>query len=184
MNNKLFCNQERQRRTSEMLSLALFVALSLGFFSFGAPQAAAGDAPAWMHALVKAPLPKYDEKTDAVLLYSEEILNVQPSGKIKSTERRVYKILRPDGRRLGRVHAFFDSETRITSIHGWCIPAQGKDYEVKDKEALEMGLNDIENGILLTDQRMKVLQIPAADVGNTIGFEIEHEVRPYVLQDI
>jgi hypothetical protein len=120
---------------------AILAALSAFVMLGSLPAARAGDAPAWMHSLVNASLPKYDEKTDAVLLYSEEILNVQPNGKIKSTERRVYKILRPDGRRFGRIHAYFDSETRITSIHGWCIPAQGKDYEVKDKEALEMSRN-------------------------------------------
>ena len=61
----------------------------------------AADAPQWMHALVNAPLPPHDEKTDAVLLYSEEILNVQSNGKIKSIERRAYKILRPAGREHG-----------------------------------------------------------------------------------
>jgi hypothetical protein len=188
MNNKSCFSWGLLRPASRWLRgvhyFAILAALSAFVMLGSLPAARAGDAPAWMHSLVNAPLPEYDEKTDAVLLYSEEILNVQPNGKIKSTERRVYKILRPDGRRFGRIHAYFDSETRITSIHGWCIPAQGKDYEVKDKEALEMGLNDVENGILLTDQRVKVLQIPAAGIGNTVGFEIEHEDRPYILQDV
>jgi hypothetical protein len=188
MNSKSCSSRELLRPANRQLSsahrLGVLVVLSAFATLVHAPAARGGDAPAWMHALVNAPLPKYDEKMDAVLLYTEEILNVQSNGKIKSTTRRAYKILRPDGRRFGRIHAFFDGETRITNIHGWCIPAQGKDYEVKDKEALEMGLNDIENGLLLTDERMKVLQIPAADVGNTIGYEIEQEDRPYILQDI
>jgi hypothetical protein len=187
MNSKLCFSREPQRPANRRPGIASCSAVVLlcTLTTFVSPRAArAGDAPAWMHALVNTILPKYDEKTDAVLLYSEEILNVQPNGKIKSTTRRAYKILRPDGRRFGRIHAFFDSETRITSIHGWCIPAQGKDYEVKDKEALEMGLDEVENGILLTDERVKVLQIPAADVGNTVGYEIEHEDRPYILQDL
>jgi hypothetical protein len=98
-----------------------------------APRPAfAGDAPAWMHALTSAPLPPHDEKTDAVLLYSEEILIVQPNGKLKEIDRAAYKILRPGGRHFGKVTLAFDTETRITNIHGWCIPAQGKDFEVKD----------------------------------------------------
>jgi len=148
------------------------------------PQVAAGDAPAWMHALVSAPMPKIDEKTEAVLLYSETVLNVQANGKIKSIERRAYKILRPDGKGYGTVRADFDAETRITSIHGWCIPAQGKDYEVKDKDSVETALFGVMNGELVSDLRTKLLQIPASDPGNIIGYEIEHEDRPYVLQDL
>jgi hypothetical protein len=146
-------------------------------------SSAGGDAPAWMRALASVPLPAYDEKTDAVLLYSEDILNVQANGKIKSISRRAYKILRPAGRDYGMIHATFDSETRITGIHGWCIPAQGKDYEVKDKEVIETALTGLMNGELVTDIRTKLLQIPAADPGNIVGYEIEHEDRPYVLED-
>jgi hypothetical protein len=182
MKRKLYCNLGPRRRATEVpAALALFCAMA-GVLAV-APPSAASDAPPWMHALVNAPLPAHDEKTEAVLLYSENILNVQANGKIKSTERRAYKILRPDGRHYGRVHAYFDSDTRITSIHGWCIPAQGKDYEVKEKDASEMALDDVENGILMTDVRVKVLQIPASDIGNIVGYEIEQEDRPYVLQD-
>jgi hypothetical protein len=38
--------------------------------------AKANDAPQWMHALVNAPLPAHDDKTDAVLLYSETNVTV------------------------------------------------------------------------------------------------------------
>jgi Domain of Unknown Function with PDB structure (DUF3857)/Transglutaminase-like superfamily len=143
----------------------------------------AADAPQWMHALVNAPLPPHDEKTDAVLLYSEEILNVQSNGKIKSIERRAYKILRPAGREHGTIYASYDAETRITGVRGWCIPAQGKDYEVKDKDVLETALFGVSNGELATDLRTKILKIPAPDPGNIVGYEIEHEDRPYILQD-
>ncbi|HZP17911.1 MAG TPA: hypothetical protein VFB00_08105, partial [Terriglobales bacterium] len=62
-----------------------------------AVSAWAGDAPQWMHALVNAPLPPHDDKTDAVLLYSERNVNVISTDKIKTIVRRAYKILRPDG---------------------------------------------------------------------------------------
>src|SRR5713226_5515703 len=70
-----------------------------------------------------APLPAHDEKTDAVLLYAEDVTTVQQNGKIKNLRRRVFKILRPDGRWYGWVHAYFDSETKITGMRGWCIPS-------------------------------------------------------------
>src|ERR1700736_3418629 len=98
------------------------------------------DAPAWMHGLVNAPLPAHDEKTDAVVLYSEAIVTVQSADKIKTQVRVAYKILRPGGRDLGTVVIPFDSQTKINWLRAWCIPAQGKDYEVRDKDAAEVAL--------------------------------------------
>ncbi len=169
-------------RRSALKAGVFAVTLAAGLFS-ALPQAKAADAPAWMHALVNAPLPKHDEKTEAVLLYSEEILTVQPNGSMREIDRAAYIILRPTGGRLGKFYFNVNSEARITHIHGWCIPTQGKDYEVKDKEVTEVGLVGAEDGILYSDDRVKVMQIPAPDPGNIIGYEVEHEDRKYVLQD-
>jgi hypothetical protein len=145
--------------------------------------AAAGNAPAWMHAQVSLPLPAHDDDTNAVLLYSERILTVQPNGKIKSLSREAYKILRPDGKSYGLVRADFDSETRVNFIHAWCVPAQGKDYEVKDKDSVETAILGVQYGELMSDVRSKVLEIPAALPGNIVGYEMEQEERPNVLQE-
>jgi len=150
----------------------------------GVPRSAAGDAPGWMHALVNAPLPAHDDKTDVVLLYSERIVTVQSADKVKTTVREAYKILRPGGREYGMVGASFNSHSKITGMRGWCIPAQGKDYEVKDKEAVEISLPKIEGSELVSDVKEKFLRIPAADPGNIVGYEYETEEQPFVLQDI
>jgi hypothetical protein len=151
---------------------------------FAAAPAARADAPAWMHNLASVPVPAHDEKTSAVLLYSEDVLTVQNNGKLKHLERRAYKILRPEGKEFGVVRADMSSETRVLSMHGWCIPAQGKDYEVKDKEALETALTGLENGELVSDVKSRFLRIPAADPGNIVGYEVEYEMQPYVSQDV
>ena len=145
--------------------------------------ASAGDAPAWMHALLNAPLPAHDEKTDAVLLYSEKTVTVRSADKIDTVFRRAYKVLRPGGRDYGTVVITFDSQTHIKNLRGWCIPAQGKDYEVKDKDAVEVALPAVPGSELIVDIRAEVLRIPAPDPGNIIGFEYEQEGRPYFLQD-
>jgi len=136
-----------------------------------------------MHALVNAPLPAHDDKTDAVLLYSETAVSVQSADKIKRMERRAYKILRPGGRGYGEVFVYFNSHRKINSLRGWCIPAQGKDYEVKDKDAVEISLPKIEGSDLIQDVKDKVIRIPASDPGNIIGYEYEAEEQPLVLQD-
>jgi len=142
----------------------------------------AGDAPSWMHAQANVTLPSYDDKTDAVLLYSETNVTVVATDKIKTTVREAYKILRPKGRSRGIVHVYFNPQRKIKGLHGWCIPAQGKDYEVKDKDTIETSLS-LEGAELISDVKYKVLEIPAAEPGNIVGYEYEVEERPFFLQD-
>src|SRR5882762_7500501 len=170
MKSRSSSNPAPLRPTSKSSFLAVAGALMLFLLLAFAPrQASAGDAPAWMHALTSVPLPAHDEKTDAVLLYSEEILIVQPNGKLKEIDRSAFKILRPGGRHFGKVTLTFDAETRITGIHGWCIPAQGKDFEVKDKDVNEQGWG-AEDGFIVSSYRTKVMNIPASEPGNIIGY--------------
>jgi len=168
----------RLRRAARLAGIAVFCALA------GAPSSRGGDAPQWMHALVNASLPAHDEKTDAVLLYSEKSVTVQSADKIKMTVRVAYKILRPGGREYGTVAVSYNSHSKITGMRGWCIPTQGKDYEVKDKEAIEISLPRVDGSELVSDVKDKFLRIPAADPGNIVGYEYEKEDQPFVLQDV
>jgi len=149
---------------------------------WGLPARAGSEAPQWMHALVNVSLPASDEKTDAVLLYSETNVTVVSADRVKTQVREAYKILRPAGRRHGTVFAYTRSNRKVTSLHGWCIPAQGKDFEVKDKDAEERAPFGIEGGELVDDLKVKVLHIPAPDPGNIVGYEYELEEQPFVLE--
>ena len=137
-----------------------------------------------MHALTGVPIPAHDDKTDAVLLFSDTTLTVLSGEKTRTVVRQAYKILRPGGREYGFVVVPFDSNKKITSLHGWCIPAQGADFEVKDKEAVEASVPKIEGSELISDLKVKLLHIPAPDPGNIIGYEYVVEARPLVWQDI
>ena len=185
MNNRLCCSPVSPRRpVINMRRIPIYLAFCLMGCLAGVPRSAAGEAPPWMHALVNVPLPAHDEKTDVVLLYSERIVTVQSADKVKITVREAYKILRPGGREYGTVVASFNSRSKITGMRGWCIPAQGKDYEVKDKEAMEISLPKIDGSELVSDVKDKLLRIPAADPGNIVGYEYEQEEQPFVLQDV
>src|SRR6266478_1016245 len=116
---------------------AWFLRIAACVLACVSPAAASADAPQWMHALVGVPLASYDEKTDAVLLYSETNVTVLSTDKIRTHVREAYKILRPEGRERGLVGVHFNPGRKITNLHGWCIPAQGKDYEVKEKDAID-----------------------------------------------
>src|SRR6266851_1613067 len=184
MKNKWYCSRARQRRKIR-LKISVVGCVALAYVLGAAMSAHAGDAPQWMHALVNAPLSTHDEKTDAVLLYSETNVNVISADKIKTVVRRAYKILRPDGREYGTAFASFRSPgQKISGMRGWCIPAQGKEYEVKDKEAMDVSVPGIQGSELIDDLRVKLLRIPAPDVGNIIGYEYELEEQPLVLQDV
>src|SRR5215471_2092767 len=144
MNNRSSCNQAQAEPVTNPARILRRACTILGtmvaLLAYALP-AAAGDAPGWMHALVSSPLPAHDEKTDAVLLYSETNVTVISTDKIKTTVREAYKILRPSGRDRGTVEVYFNPSRKIKSLHGWCIPAQGKDYEVKEKEAVDRSLS-------------------------------------------
>jgi transglutaminase-like putative cysteine protease len=145
--------------------------------------AGAVSAPDWMRAQVTAPIPAHDDETDAVLLYSEASLTVLAPGKMKRVERYAYRILRRDGESYGTVRADYSPMDRITAMRAWSIPAEGKDYEVKQKDIVETGITDVEGGELVSDVRRKILRIPAATPGSIVGYEIEQDLQPYAMTD-
>jgi Domain of Unknown Function with PDB structure (DUF3857)/Transglutaminase-like superfamily len=183
MKSRLYCSPPRRLRATEQRGLLLGSCIVACIFAFVPRAVAGGDAPQWMHSLVNAPLPTYDEKTDAVLLYSETNVTVVSTDKITTQVREAYKILRPYGRNRGTLFVHFNPQRKIKTLHGWCIPAQGKDYEVKEKDAVEVSPNT-QGGELISDVKFMVLRIPAPDPGNIIGYEYEVEEQPFFLQDI
>src|SRR5713101_492299 len=167
MRSKSFCSQGKSMRATERVTnrqtLLVFFWVAAWVMTIVPQAAASGDAPQWMHALVGVTLPSYDDKTDAVMLYSETNVTVLSVDKIRTRIRAAYKILRPEGREHGTVYVHFYPQRKITNLRAWCIPAQGKDYEVKDKDAVDIAA-PIEGGELVSDLRYRLLHIPAPDV--------------------
>jgi transglutaminase-like putative cysteine protease len=146
----------------------------------GATQAVTA-TPDWLRAAAASPLPKYPDDTTAIVLFSEQATTVADSGEIRTLHRMAYKILRPQGREYGTVQVPFDKETRLTYLKAWCIPVDGRDYEVKERDAVDVG--DFDDFVFYQDDRHKLLKIPASEPGNVIGYEYEQRRRPYILQD-
>ena len=59
-------------------------------------------------------------------------------------------------------------------------PREGKEYEVKEKDAVETSPFGY---VLYEDTRFKLLKIPVAEPGSVVGYEYEQKHRPYILQD-
>src|SRR5713226_2180365 len=141
MNNKWFCKMVLQLNPRSNPRKLAGVHLRFGLFLvsvvFSCASHALGGAPDWLRAATQAPLPKYPEDTNAVVLLDDQSTVISDSGEIKTVYRRVYKILRSEGRHHGVVAVYFDNETQLTRLKGWSIAAGGKDYEVKEKDAVE-----------------------------------------------
>ena len=180
--NRWFCSRARQLAPTELGRVALLMSAIALCVVDARLASASPQAPEWMHALAGKPLPAYDEKTDAVLLYSETNVTVFSKDKVRTHVREVYKILRPGGREHGWFAVYTYGRKRVTFMRGWCIPAHGKDYEVTDRDAVEQSpMADGYN--LISDLRRKILRIPAPDPGNIVGYEYEIEEQPFFLQD-
>jgi len=159
-----------------MLDRAYRLVVTLALVLSGA-NALAG-TPDWLREAIKAPLPTYSEDNDAVILLEERLVTVSPGGEVRSTYRKVFKILRPAGRKKGTVYIYFDSQTEVTSLKGWALTAAGEEYEVKKGDAVTAGYSEE----LYSDTRYQVLQIPAAQPGNVVGYEYQQVERPFVMQ--
>ena len=102
----------------------------------GSPFAAAG-TPDWLRGLANTPQKKYADDVNAVVLLDESETTVRDNGEIVTHGRTAYRILRPEGRDYARFELPFDSETKITYLHGWSITAKGLEYEAKEKDAFQ-----------------------------------------------
>lgn len=115
------------------------------------------------------------------MLLDEDETTVTEKGEIVTRSKLAYRILRPEGRSYANFEVEFDSETRLTYLHGWSISAKGQEYEAKDKDAFERSLSTYE---IYSDEKEKILTLSGADVGAVVGFEYEHKERPYVFQTV
>jgi Domain of Unknown Function with PDB structure (DUF3857)/Transglutaminase-like superfamily len=178
MNSKLCCNPPRPPAASKLLAICFLAAA--GTF-LPALRLHAADTPDWLRAAAQQTLPDYPKETSAVIVLDEQIITVKRPEEIEVLQRRAIRILRPKGKdEYGVVAVPTSNDLKLTYLKAWCIPAKGDPYEVKEKEAVEVGFNAEE---LYGDVHTKMLRIPAADPGSVVGFEFVLKQRPYFLQD-
>ncbi|HEX7151922.1 MAG TPA: DUF3857 and transglutaminase domain-containing protein [Thermoanaerobaculia bacterium] len=157
-----------------------FAALLVSLLA-AAPAFAWGGAPDWLKQLATTQLPSYPADTAGVALLDEVITTVTPAGEIKTLHRRAHKVLSTSGRDLGYVAVYYDSSTKLTNFQAWAIAANGEEYRVKERDAVETSPFD---GELYSDFKAKVLRIPSAEPGSIVAYEYEQIERPYGLQDL
>jgi hypothetical protein len=162
----------------KLLPLACCVVL---VFVCAAPRASADSAPDWLRALAHERLPDYPDNPVAVQLLDEYQTTVLDSGEIDTRHRVAYKLLRPEARdEYGGAAVPFDNETKIISFNAWTITADGHEFALKGKDALETSLTTYE---VFSDVKAKFLKYSGADPGNIVGFEYVQKQRPFVFED-
>ena len=141
---------------------------------------ASAGVPDWMRSLAQQPAKKYADDANAVVLLHDVETTVRDKGEIVTHERVAYRILRPEGKSYAHFGVPFDQETKVNYLRGWSITPKGQEYEAKDKDTFEVSGSTYE---VFSDEKVKVIQIPGADVGTVVGYEFEHKRRPYLFQD-
>ena len=141
----------------------------------------ADTAPEWLRAAAQQTLPEYPKDTVAVVLLDEQQTTVKDNGEIETRHRRAYKLLRPEARDdYSYAAVTFDNETKLSFFKAWTITHDGKEMELKEKDAVEVSLTSFE---VFTDLRAKGIKFSAADPGSVVGYEYVQKHRPFVFED-
>jgi len=181
---KSFCKMAKLPKITRPFAVAALAALGVmvltsGFSRFSAPVFA-DTAPEWLRAAAHQTLPDYPKDTIGVVLLDEEQTTVKDNGDIETRHRLAYKLLRPEARdKYGYAVVQFNNETKVSFFKAWTITADGKEMELKEKDAAEYSLTSFE---VFSDARAKVIKCPAADPGSIVGYEYVQKNRPFAFE--
>ena len=140
--------------------------------------ASSNQLPDWVTgAASSALLPRYPAETKAVILLDDDLITVGPDGKTTERERRVVRILRPQGRDYAEIVAEYSKDNKLNSFHSWSIGPDGHQYTIKDEDVHDEALG--EWGILYDDLRGKVVHAPGSDPGGVVAYEVVRQVASY-----
>jgi len=159
-------------------SRALVIAV-LGLLTvFPRCPASSNQLPDWvLSAATSALLPRFPAETKAVILLDDDLITVGPDGRATERERKVVKILRPQGREYAEVVAWYSKDNKLNSFHAWSIGPDGHQYSIKDEDIRDEALG--EWGILYNDLRGKVVHAPGSDPGGVVAYEVVRQVADY-----
>jgi hypothetical protein len=90
--------------------------------------------PDWVRNASTQAFPAYPADTNAVVLLAQEDMTVTAPGDYVEHQRRVVKILRPDGRDEGRLRVHLGHEEKLLSLRAWTIDKTGRQYELREKD--------------------------------------------------
>ena len=152
--------------------LRFAVLISLLGLCLGSASAATVSVPDWLKQAAAEKLPVYPAETKAVVLDDQTEITIEGPGQYVEHDRRIVKILRPDGRDYAQLRVHLRQQDKLLSVHAWSIDSSGHEFEVKDKEFEDVA--NLPSEILYSDVRFRHARAPAGEQpGTIIGFEYE-----------
>lgn len=141
--------------------------------------AATDEAPGWLKELTTVTLPPQSAKVAAYMLWDEEAITVEPTGRKIIVRRQAVRILNAEGRKYGHaVEHFLAGASRVRDLRAWSIGATGQvKFYGKDK-VIERG---VVTDDLYSDARVRQI-FGEVDPGGTFGFESTVEDTSVFLQ--
>jgi hypothetical protein len=137
--------------------------------------------PPWGLDAAKTPTPAYAKDAAYIVLYDEFLEMVDAQGRAIERERRVKRILKPQGRSVS-CDVEYDVDEKINYFREWTIAADQKQYQAQDTDFIDVGDNGIP--IMLSTRKQRVVHPPAADVGATIICESEKLLPSYLQETV
>jgi transglutaminase-like putative cysteine protease len=134
------------------------------------------DIPQWGLDAAKTPTPDYVKDAEAVVLYDEYVETVDDQGRAVERERRVKRILKPQGRSVS-CNVSYNEDEKINYFRAWTIAAEGKQYQARENDFVEEGDTGIP--VMLSTRKFVIAHPPAEDVGATLVCESEEVLAPY-----
>ncbi len=135
------------------------------------------NVPDWVRQSASETVPSLPAEVKAVWLLDETDYKVTGPGQYVEHSRTVLKILRPEGRRYGKLSVGYQKGEKVNFSHAWVLDSSGNEFELKDKDFIQKGLFNFE---LYSDDMELAAQAPALKPGTVVGFEWERTSREYI----
>ncbi len=141
---------------------------------------AAGDeAPGWLRELTSVTVPPQSAKVAAYVLWHEEAITVEATGRKIFVRRQAIRVLNGEGRRYGQaIERFLAGSSKVRDLRAWVISASGQTKFYGKDKVVERG---VVTDDLYSDARVRQI-VGEVDPGGTFGFESTVEDSSVFLQ--
>jgi hypothetical protein len=158
-------------RNRSLFLLPIFFVVA-SFSTYAQPK-----APQWMSAATAGQTPVYDVKNvPAVVLFSEETVNVSSDGTLLRTVRHAVRILEREGREEAVARVVYQTDSdKVKDLNAWLIKRGGVTKEYGKKERLDVAL--VSNDLYNEARSVLIIAEDDAEVGDVFGFESVIEER-------
>ena len=137
-------------------------------------MALAANAPDWLLAASKVDVGQFGSGSAAIVVAQSTDFTVDGTGKFVQRERRAIRVLnRQAADRYLQAAGQESIDFKVTLIQSWSISANGRVVQSDKKDINTLG--SFANFELFSDARVKIVNIPGAEEGSLVGYEVVRE---------